>query len=92
MSRGKTTEVQPEPTLPELSEQTRLEMEAGRKTAAANAAAQAHAEAARAHEAAAAAAKDAEEKRKQAEDKLRVIAEAEAAHAAKVSVAPSSSV
>ena len=57
-----------------------------------NGAAQAHAEAARTQEAAVAAAKDAEEKRQQAEDKLRVIAEAEAAQAAKVSTTTPSSV
>jgi hypothetical protein len=102
MSRGKTIPepelLPPEPQLPlelagpEIPERTRLEMDYGRQMAAQNAAALERAIAARTLEAAAKAAQDADEKRRQAEDKARVVAEAEAAHAAKVSPPAESSV
>jgi hypothetical protein len=97
MSKSKNS---PEPELlpvvaepvPNYSEQTLREMDAGREAARRNGAAQENAEAARAIEAAAKLAQEAQEKRQQAEEKMRVVAEAEAAHAAKVSASAESSV
>ena len=94
MSKGKnSTEVVPvEQPAVQYSEQTMREMEAGRAAALRNGAAQERAETARALEAAAKAAQEAEQQRLQAEEKLRVVAEAEAAHAAKTSADAASSV
>jgi hypothetical protein len=77
---------------PPLPESTRLEMEAGRKAAAENASSLARAETSRSLEAAEKAAAMAQEQRAQAEEKQRVVEEAEAAHAAKTSSVPASSV
>jgi hypothetical protein len=87
MSRGKTS-ITEEPLVvdgPIVSEGTRREMEVGREAARLNGLAQERAEAARILEAASKAALDAEQKQQQADEKLRVVAEAEAAHAAKAS-------
>ena len=92
MSKGKSsTEMVPVEPVAQYTEQTMREMEAGREAARRNAAAQERAETSRALEATTIAAALAEEQRLQAEEKLRVVAEAEAAHAAKTSAQPESS-
>ena len=94
MSKGKnsTEMVAIEQPAAQYSEQTMREMEAGREAARRNAVAQERADTARTLEAAEVAAKQAEDQRLQAEEKLRVVAEAEAAHAARTSADAASSV
>ena len=93
MSKGKnSTEMVPVEPVSQFTAQTLLEMEVGREFARRNAVAQERADTARALEAAEVAAKQAEDQRLQAEEKLRVVAEAEAAHAARTSADAASSV
>jgi len=88
MSKAKIS-INEEPLVPDA---TKREMEAGREAARINGLAQERAEAARILETATTAAREAEQKRQQADEKLRVVAEAEAAHAAKASAQSAPSV